>query len=173
MRSAKSAFQSAVELDPALAEGYTALAELALSTPPNDVDEAIGLAGLAAHIDNDNFGAHRIMARLFTYKSNLNTGIINQTFATKAVSEWKEVTRLDPRNAEGWAFLSEFYFYSGKDKRADRCAETLDGVIGAARDTVLPSRDGWQRKPVARKRPAEAWNGVDKRRQIKGSDRSS
>jgi tetratricopeptide (TPR) repeat protein len=116
MRSAKSAFQSAVELDPALAEGYTALAELALSTPPNDVDEAIGLASLAARIDKDNFGAHRIMARLYTYKSNLNTGIINQSFAAKALSEWKEVTRLDPRNAEGWAFLSEFYFYSGKDE---------------------------------------------------------
>jgi tetratricopeptide (TPR) repeat protein len=115
MRSAKSAFQRAVELDPNLSEGYTALAEISLNTPPNDVDEAIALARLGTRVDKDNFGAHRILARLYTYKSHLNTGIIDQNMAAKAVSEWKDVARLDPRNAEAWAFLSEFYFYSGKE----------------------------------------------------------
>ena len=33
--------------DPNLAEGYTALSELALTTPPNDIEEAILLANLA------------------------------------------------------------------------------------------------------------------------------
>src|SRR5262249_18512944 len=32
----------------------------------------------------------------------------------KAISEWKEVARLDPRNAEAWAFLSELYNETGK-----------------------------------------------------------
>lgn len=113
-RLAKSAFQRAVELDPSLAEGYTALAELALSTPPNDVDEAINLSALATKIEPDNFGSHRILARLFTFKSRFNSEPVDKAIAAKAVAEWKEVTRLDPRNAEAWAFLSEFYALDGK-----------------------------------------------------------
>lgn len=113
VRQAKVALQSVLELDPKLAEAYTALAELALSSPPTDVDEAVALANLAIKVDPNNFGGHRILARLFTYKSNLNNGPSDRTFATKAVNEWKEVARLDPRNAEAWAFLSEFYGQSG------------------------------------------------------------
>ena len=113
-RSAKLAFQNAVELDPTLAEGYTALAEVTLSTPPNDVDGAIGLATISTKIEPNNFGAHRILARLFTFKSHFNSDSFDQIVAAKAISEWKEVTRLDPGNAEGWAFLSEFYSLAGR-----------------------------------------------------------
>ena len=45
MRLAKTAFQKAVELDPELSEGYTALSELAVGMAPIDVDESIRLAG--------------------------------------------------------------------------------------------------------------------------------
>lgn len=113
VRQARAALQSALELDPKLAEAYTALAELSLSAPPTDVDEAIALAGLAVKVDGNNFGGHRILARLYTYKSNLNSGPSESTFATRAINEWKEVARLDPRNAEAWAFLSEFYGQAG------------------------------------------------------------
>lgn len=113
VRQAKAALQSALELDPRLAEAYTALAEISLSSPPTDVDEAVALANLAIKVDANNFGGHRILARLYTYKSNLNNGAIDRTFAAKAISEWKEVARLDPRNAEAWAFLSEFYGQTG------------------------------------------------------------
>jgi tetratricopeptide (TPR) repeat protein len=113
-RLAKTAFQRAVELDPTLAEGYTALAELALSTPPNDVDEAINLSSHATKIEPDNFGSHRILARLYTFKSRFNSVGADKAMVAKAITEWTEVTRLDPRNAEAWAFLSEFYFLEGK-----------------------------------------------------------
>ncbi|HQU86829.1 MAG TPA: tetratricopeptide repeat protein, partial [Pyrinomonadaceae bacterium] len=113
-RLARLAFQQAVELDPTLAEGYTALAELAISSPPNDIEEAIMLANIAVKIEPRNFGAHRILARLYTFKSRLNDGVLDKTFAEKAINEWKEITKLDPRNAEGWAFLSEFYAQTDK-----------------------------------------------------------
>lgn len=119
---AKAAIQAAVELDPTLAEGYTALAELAISTPPSDIDEAINLALIATKIQPNNFGGHRILARLYTYKSQLHNGIVNQIFAAKAITEWKEVARLDPRNAEAWAFLSEFY------DNASKPAEQIDAL---------------------------------------------
>jgi len=104
VRMARQSLQKAVELDPRLAEGYTALAELA-----NDVDEAIDLAGLATSLQPDNFGGHRLTARLYTLKSRVSTGSVDKNFAEKAIGAWKEVARVDPRNAEAWAFLSVFY----------------------------------------------------------------
>lgn len=106
---AKQSLQKAVELNPFLAEAYTALAELAITMPPSDVDEAITLASMAAKLDRNNFGAHRIMARLYTFKSRSRNGNIDPNYAQKAIAEWKEVARLDSRNAEAWAFLSELY----------------------------------------------------------------
>jgi tetratricopeptide (TPR) repeat protein len=112
---AKQSFQKAVELDPKLSEGYTALAELSLTTPPSDIDEAILLATIAVKINPDNFGSQRILARVYTIKSRLDNGKLDQAFANKAIQAWKEVARIDPRNAEAWAFLSEFYNQTGQD----------------------------------------------------------
>lgn len=108
-RLAQQALQKAVELDPTLAEGYTALAELAISTPPYDIEEGIRLATMAIKIDKNNYGGNKILARLYTIKSKYNTDNLDQNFALKAVNAWKELGRLDPRSAEAWAFLSEFY----------------------------------------------------------------
>jgi tetratricopeptide (TPR) repeat protein len=113
-RLAKQAFQKAVELNPNLAEGYTALAELAIKMPPSDINEAVSLASLATKIDKNSFGAHKILSRLYTIKSNLNQGELDGPNAQKAIGSWKEVARLDPRNAEAWAFLSEFYKRTNK-----------------------------------------------------------
>lgn len=110
---ARQSFQKAVELDPKLAEGYTALAELAVSASPSDIDEAINLGELAIQVDPANYGSRRILARLYTFKSRLNGGMLDQLFADKAITGWKEIAKLDPRNAEAWAFLSEFYGKTG------------------------------------------------------------
>lgn len=108
-RLAKAAYQRAVDLDPTLAEAFTAMAELTIVTPPNDIDAAIDLAQKAISIDKDNFGAQRIVARLSTFKSRLNIGTLDKSSADKALAAWKEVTRIDPRYAEGWAFQAAFY----------------------------------------------------------------
>lgn len=113
-RLAKQSFQKAVELDPTLAEAYTALSELTLTTPPGDIEEAIRLANTAVKIDSRNFGGHRLLARLYTLKSRLNSGQLNSEFTQKAIAEWKEIAKLDPRNAEAFAFLSEFYAATNK-----------------------------------------------------------
>ncbi len=111
---ARQSLQKSVELDPTLAEGYTALAEIVWITPPNDLDEAIKLAKIATGIDPNNFGGHQLLARFYTIKSGLNRGSLNPEFAQKAISEWKEIARLDFRNAEAYGFLNEFYSKTGK-----------------------------------------------------------
>lgn len=114
MKLAKAAFKRAVELDSSLAEAYTALAELAITAPPTDLEEAILLASVAVKIEPRNFGAQRILARLFTFKSRLNNGVLDASNAARAIEHWRAITGLDPRNAEAWAFLSEFYDKTNK-----------------------------------------------------------
>ncbi len=111
IRLAREAFRQALEIDPGLAEAYTALAELEISLSPSEasVDEAIALAAIAVRIDEKNFGSRRLLARLFSYKSRLATNSYDREIGAKAIAEWKEVVEMDPRNAEGWAFLSAFY----------------------------------------------------------------
>ena len=114
--SARQSFQKAVELNPNLVEGYIALAELSLLIPPGDVDESVALANLAVKIRPANFGARRILAFGYTIKSGLGSAFKPDTvFADKAVAQWLEVTRLAPRFAEAWAFLSEFYDRANKN----------------------------------------------------------
>ncbi len=116
VRLAKQSLQKAIELDPRLAEAYTALAEM------SNTEEAILLANVAVRIEPESFGGHRILARLYTIKSNLNSGVLDPNFIQKAISEWQEVGRLDPRNAEAFAFLSELY------ARTKKPAERLDAL---------------------------------------------
>ncbi|MEO8572497.1 MAG: tetratricopeptide repeat protein [Pyrinomonadaceae bacterium] len=122
VKLAKQAFQESVELDPLLSEGYTALAELAINGQPQDADEAIRLALLAIKVNPNNFGARRILARLYSFQSRLAGGTFNREPGSRAIAEWKEVVRLDPRNAEAWALLSELY------DRTGRTEESIDAI---------------------------------------------
>ena len=128
-RMSKQAFQRSVELNPTLAEAYTGLAELELLVPPRDGEEAVRLANLAVKINPDSFGAHRILARIHTLQSRLNEGDLDPNYAQKAITEWKEITRLDPRSAEAWAFLSAFYERTGKSEER---INALAGWLAAA-----------------------------------------
>ncbi|MBA3352673.1 MAG: hypothetical protein H0U23_09660, partial [Blastocatellia bacterium] len=126
---AREAFQRSVELDPLLSEGYTALAELAINSQPQDADEGIRLASLAAKVNPNNFGARRILARLYTFKSRVANGPFDSQAGQNAVTEWRHVARLDPRNAEAWALLSELYDKTGKtDESIDALGKWLSSA---------------------------------------------
>jgi tetratricopeptide (TPR) repeat protein len=122
VKLAQQSFRESVVLDPSLSEGYTALAEVALNGQPQDIEEAIRLSQLAAKVNPNNFGARRILARLYTFQTHLVNGRFNPELAQKAITEWKQVTRLDPRNAEAWALLSELY------DRTNQSNETIDSL---------------------------------------------
>ena len=114
---ARNSLRETVELDPTLAEAYTALAELYLSAPPQDIDEAINLSRIATKLDKNNYGGHKYLARLYTIKSNIGRQILDKKFVANAIFEWNELTRLDPSNMEAWAFLSEFYRVTNKPEK--------------------------------------------------------
>jgi len=114
-RLARQVLQEAVKLDPNLAEAYTALAEMTWMTTPSDLDEPVRLANIAVKLNPDNYGGHHWLALFYTIKSGIgDSNPLSQADAEKAIAAWKEVARLDPRNAEAFAFLSEFYDRTGK-----------------------------------------------------------
>jgi tetratricopeptide (TPR) repeat protein len=121
-RLAKQSLQKAVELDPNLAEAYTAMAELAWSVPPNDLDEAADLANIAVKINRNNYGGHHLLAKIYTLRSDVGGDNFDKASAEKAISEWSEIARLDPRNAEAFAFLSLFY------ERTDKKNAQIDAL---------------------------------------------
>ena len=114
LRLARQAFQMAASLDPSLAEAHTALAEIAVYYPPQDLETGLREASQAARIDRDSFGAHRLLARIYTLKSGLREGKLDKTSVERAIQELGEVVRLDSNNAEAWALLGELYQATGR-----------------------------------------------------------
>lgn len=128
IREAKQALLEATVLDPTLSEAHTALAELGYYLRPQDISESIARSEKAISINPDNFGAHYLLAKIYTEKSRISRGALDKNSAARAVDAWEEVVRLDPSNAEAYAFLSAFYERSG-DREARKSA--LRKWIGA------------------------------------------
>jgi predicted Zn-dependent protease len=118
LRRAKLAFQEAATLDPTLAEAHTALAWAAFYYPPYDFEEAQREATIAVGISRNNSGAHRILSRTLVLKSGLREGSLNAAIVDRAITELREVVRLNPNDAEGWALLGELYFATDRVNEA-------------------------------------------------------
>ncbi|CAN5285426.1 hypothetical protein BH10ACI1_BH10ACI1_19320 [soil metagenome] len=133
-RQARESFLRAIEKDPNLSEGYTALAELAwlnfrIFEKSPDLEETLILASAAVKLSPDNYGAHRLLAMAYTEKSDLQTGSLVAAAAENAIIQWREVARIDPRNAEAFAFLNLFYQLTGKKNEQ---IEALKSWLGAS-----------------------------------------
>jgi tetratricopeptide (TPR) repeat protein len=114
LQRAQEAFQKSAELDPAFAEAHTAVAEISFLLDDFARAEAEGQA--AVRSNPDNYGAHRVLSRVYTVRSRLNEGEPDRATADKAVAELREVIRVRPRDAEAQALLAEFYLATGREK---------------------------------------------------------
>jgi Flp pilus assembly protein TadD len=118
VRLAQQAFQQAAAFDPTLAEAHTAQAELAFFYPPQDFPLAEREATIAARLNPDNVGAHRLLSRIYAIKSGLRDNNLDKKASEQAIAELREVARLEPMDAEAWALLGEFYYTFGKTNEA-------------------------------------------------------
>jgi tetratricopeptide (TPR) repeat protein len=117
LASAQDAFRQAAMLDPTLAEAHTALAEIAFFFL-DDSAQAEREAKAASSIDADNFGAHRLLSRLYSLRAGLDESKLKREDAERAIGELKEVLRLDPNDAEALALVGEFYHLTGHEAEA-------------------------------------------------------
>lgn len=117
LRAAQAAFEQAATLDPTLSEAHTALAEIAFFFL-DDQTLAEREASTAVRIDNNNFGAHRILARIYSLKAGLDSDKTDRAAADRAISSLNNVLRLDPNDPEALALLGEFYARTGRENEA-------------------------------------------------------
>lgn len=113
---ARAAFTEAVRLDPTLAEAHTALAEIYFTATELDLAEAEAKRGVTAN--RDNFGAHRLLSRIYSLRSGLRENNLDRATIDLAIAELREVVRLLPSDAEGWALLGEFYLVTDREPEA-------------------------------------------------------
>jgi tetratricopeptide (TPR) repeat protein len=113
----QEAFRQAAALDPTLAEAHTSLAEVAFFFL-DDSNEAEQEARLAVRVDPDNFGAHRLLSRIYSLRAGVDESKLKREDADRAISELKEVLRLDPTDAEALALSGEFYHLTGREADA-------------------------------------------------------
>jgi tetratricopeptide (TPR) repeat protein len=114
LQRAQEAFQKSAEFDPTFAEAHTGVAEISFLLDDFARAEQEGQA--AVHANPDNYGAHRVLSRVYTFKSGLQEGKTDRAIADKAVAELREIIRVRPRDAEAHALLAEFYIATGREK---------------------------------------------------------
>jgi tetratricopeptide (TPR) repeat protein len=117
LRTAQAAFEQAAALDPTLSEAHTALAEIAFFFL-DDQTLAEREATAAVRIDNNNFGAHRILSRIYSLKAGLDSDKTDRAAADRAIAALKDVLRLDPNDPEALALLGEFYTRTERETEA-------------------------------------------------------
>lgn len=143
-KSALQAFQQAAELDPTLAEARTAMAEIAFFVN-EDFEQAEREATAAARVDRNNFGAHRILSRVYTLRSGLRQNKPDRNYVERAITELREVARLDSNDAESWALLGELYQATNRDREAidayTRWAATPAAIDGRFFQVVTNGRE--------------------------------
>ncbi|MDQ3907090.1 MAG: tetratricopeptide repeat protein, partial [Acidobacteriota bacterium] len=113
----QESFRQAAALDPTLAEAHTALAEVAFYFL-DDANEAEQEARLAVRVDPDNYGAHRLLSRIYSMRTGVDESKLKREDADRAIAELKEVLRLDPSDAEALALSGEFYHLTGRENEA-------------------------------------------------------
>ncbi|HWQ31997.1 MAG TPA: tetratricopeptide repeat protein [Blastocatellia bacterium] len=102
-----AAFREVIRLDPTAAEPHADLGEVYLFyTQRLEEAEREGLE--AIRLDPDCLNGHRLLARLYVFAVRVEKQPRPEV-VSRAIREYEQVTRLDPANAEAWAFLADLY----------------------------------------------------------------
>lgn len=105
LNDAIAAYKDAIRLDPAAAEPHADLGELYFFYMAR-IPEAEREGQEAVRLDPTCIDGHRLLARLYVYavKAEQKSSQLNP-----AIGSYEEVAKLDPANAEAWAFLADLY----------------------------------------------------------------
>src|SRR5436853_4177426 len=98
-----AAYKDAIRLDPTAAEPHADLGELYFFYLQR-LNEAEHEGQEAVRLDPKCIDGHKLLARLYVYsvKAEQKSSQVNP-----AIQSYEEVAKLDPANAEAWAFLAD------------------------------------------------------------------
>ncbi len=141
--AAKTTLITALDKDPTLAEAYTMLAELELTSQSQNVSEALAFTELATRANPANFGGLRLKARILTRLTKMTEADVDRNLVVKAISAWNQVVKLDPLNAEALAFLSRLYEANGEPEQQIAALQKWTGA-------PVPAENGFYRAVMGR-----------------------
>jgi tetratricopeptide (TPR) repeat protein len=127
--SARDQLLESVRLDPTNSEVYTALSDLSQLTTPYDYNDSERLARFALELNPESPGALRTVSRILVIRSEISSTLFNEQVAKEAIVYLQRITKIDPRNAEAWAFLSELF---GRLAMPDDRIKALEGWVASA-----------------------------------------
>src|SRR5271154_1104425 len=88
--------------------------------------EAIAEAEQAIKADPDNPGPHRLLARIYVRNlSEVNAGSAQRDTIDKAIEQFKEILRLDPRDGQSALWLARLYRFENEHDKAEETLRTI------------------------------------------------
>lgn len=126
-------YKEIIQLDPTAADPHADLSEVYLYLRQTDAMERE--AKEAIRLDPDCLNGHRWLARLYLILMRSEKEAKPMQI-DRAIRAYEEVARLDPTNAEAWAFLADLYQMKNDPARQTKALEKLT-AIGAPTETMF------------------------------------
>src|SRR5271155_3561391 len=117
-------YKKALALDPGSSVIIERLAETYAKS--QRTPEAIAEAEQAIKADPDNPGPHRLLARIYVRNlSEVNAGSAQRDTIDKAIEQFKEILRLDPRDGQSALWLARLYRFENEHDKAEETLRTI------------------------------------------------
>ena len=117
-------YKKALELDPGSSVIIERLAETYAKS--QRTPEAIAEAQQAIKADPDNPGPHRLLARIYVRNlSEVNAGSAQRDTIDKAIEQFKEILRLDPKDGQSALWLARLYRFENEHDKAEDTLKTI------------------------------------------------
>jgi tetratricopeptide (TPR) repeat protein len=117
-------YKKALALDPGSSVIIERLAETYAKS--QRTPEAIAEAEQAIKADPDNPGPHRLLARIYVRNlSEVNAGSAQRDTIDKAIEQFREILRLDPKDGQSALWLARLYRFENEHDKAEETLRTI------------------------------------------------
>src|SRR6185436_4325023 len=134
-------YKKALDITPNDANIYASMARTYLNQ--RNRDEAIKSAQKAVEIDKDNLGAHHLLADIYIGLIQGNPGRqqtppanVRENF-NKAIHEYEEIVRIDPRGRDGYLVLGQLYRLNEVPEKALELYKKFLGIEPGSEEGVV------------------------------------
>jgi tetratricopeptide (TPR) repeat protein len=138
-------YKKALEIVPNDANIYTSMAHTYLNQ--RNREEAIKAAQKAVEIDRDNLGAHRLLADVYigliqgsqnnnSRQQQTPPAVVRESF-NKAIHEYEEIVRIDPRSRDGYLVLGQLYRLNDQPEKALELYRKFLGIEPGSEEGIV------------------------------------
>jgi tetratricopeptide (TPR) repeat protein len=139
-------YKKALEINPNDSEIYSAMARTYFNQ--RNRDEAIKAAQKAVELNADNIGAHRLLGDIYIRAITITNGqgdrvpspaevAVQKENLQKAIREYEEMVRIDPKEANGYIVLGKLYSFNDQPEKSMETYRKLLGIEPGSEEAVI------------------------------------